>query len=84
LSKVVDISDEWIRTGTGIRDTRITASDQITSDFCAFAARKVIANVRIGVKHIDLILTGTTTPDVIFSHISDQKTTIALALLWPV
>ncbi|MDR0693400.1 MAG: ketoacyl-ACP synthase III [Puniceicoccales bacterium] len=70
LSKVVDTSDEWIRTRTGIRERRIAAPDQTTSDLCVCAARKAMENASIGVEDIDLILTGTITSDVIIPSTS--------------
>ncbi|MDR1232967.1 MAG: ketoacyl-ACP synthase III [Puniceicoccales bacterium] len=70
LSKIVDTTDEWIRARTGIRERRIAASDQTTSDLCVCAARKAMENAKIGADDIDLILTGTITSDVIFPSAS--------------
>ncbi|MBO9716308.1 MAG: ketoacyl-ACP synthase III [Pseudoxanthomonas sp.] len=66
LAKVVDTSDEWIRTRTGIRERRIAAEGQTTSDLGYQAALKAIEAAGIDAAEIDLIVVGTTTPDVIF------------------
>ena len=66
LAKVVDTSDEWIRSRTGIRERRVVAEGQATSDLGCQAALKAIEAAGIEVGEIDLIVVGTTTPDVIF------------------
>src|SRR5690606_20261133 len=66
LAKVVDTSDEWIRTRTGIRERRVAAEGQTTSDMAYQAALKAIEAAGIAAEEIDLIVVGTTTPDVIF------------------
>jgi len=66
LAKVVDTSDEWIRTRTGIRERRVAAEGQATSDLGYQAALKAIEAAGIPAEEIDLIVVGTTTPDVIF------------------
>jgi 3-oxoacyl-[acyl-carrier-protein] synthase-3 len=66
LEKILDTSDEWITTRTGIRERRIAADGQYTSDLSAEAARKAIANAGLSVGDIDLILVATVTPDTLF------------------
>ncbi len=66
LEKLVDTSDEWIRTRTGIRERRIAASDEHTSDLAAKAAQAAIENAGISAEEIDLILVATVTPDMFF------------------
>ncbi|RRN55916.1 ketoacyl-ACP synthase III [Pseudoxanthomonas sp. SGNA-20] len=66
LAKVVDTSDEWIRTRTGIRERRVAAEGQTTSDMAYQAALKAIEAAGMEASEIDLIVVGTTTPDVIF------------------
>ena len=66
LAKVVDTSDEWIHSRTGIRERRVAADDQTTSDMSYRAALKAIEAAGIDVAEIDLIVVGTTTPDYIF------------------
>jgi len=66
LEKMVDTSDEWIVSRTGIRERRIAAADQITSDLAVQAAHKTLKNAGLKVKDIDLIIVATSTPDTIF------------------
>ena len=66
LAKVVDTSDEWIRTRTGIRERHVAAEGQTTSDMGHRAALKAIEAAGIDPAEIDLIVVGTTTPDYIF------------------
>jgi 3-oxoacyl-[acyl-carrier-protein] synthase-3 len=66
LSKIVDTSDEWIQTRTGIRERRIAGPDQATSDLCVAAARMALADAGVGADVVDLILVGTITPDTPF------------------
>ncbi|MEK4761824.1 beta-ketoacyl-ACP synthase III [Viridibacillus sp. FSL E2-0187] len=63
LEKIMDTSDEWIRTRTGIEERRI-ASDEHNSSHLAFeAAKNAIANAGISADQIGLILVATVTPD---------------------
>jgi 3-oxoacyl-[acyl-carrier-protein] synthase-3 len=66
LSRVVDTSDEWITTRTGIKQRRIAAKDEHTSDMAAKAAVKAIEQAKISGDEIDLILVATATPDMLF------------------
>ena len=66
LSRVVDTSDEWIITRTGIKQRRIAAKDEHTSDMAAKAALKAIEQAKISPAEIDLILVATATPDMLF------------------
>jgi len=66
LSRIVDTSDEWITTRTGIKERRIAAKDEQTSDMAAKAALKAIEQARISPTEIDLILVATATPDMLF------------------
>ncbi|NNU84696.1 ketoacyl-ACP synthase III [Geobacillus sp. BMUD] len=63
LEKMMDTSDEWIRTRTGIEERRIAADDIDTSDMAYFAAEKALQDAGIEAKDIDLILVATVTPD---------------------
>ena len=63
LEKLVDTSDEWIKTRTGIDERRIAADDEATSDLGYKAAVKAIEDAKIEPEDIDLILVATTTPD---------------------
>ena len=66
LSKIVDTSDEWIRTRSGIRSRHIAADGEETSDLAVNAARHALESAGLGVQDIDLLIVATTTPDVIF------------------
>lgn len=63
LSKMVDTSDEWITTRTGIKERRIAAPDQATSDLAVEAAAKAIEDAGIDKSEIDLVIVATMTPD---------------------
>jgi len=66
LEKMVDTSDEWIITRTGIRERKIAAEDQATSDLGVIACQRALKDAQLGVADIDLILLATSTPDTIF------------------
>lgn len=66
LEKIVDTTDDWIKTRTGIEKRHIAADDETTCDLAEYAARKAIESAGIKPDQIDLIIIGTTTPDVIF------------------
>src|SRR5437016_8583356 len=66
LSRMVDTSEEWITTRTGIKERRIAAKDETTSDMAARAALKAIEQAKVSPEEIDLILVATATPDMIF------------------
>jgi len=70
LEKIVDTTDEWIRTRTGVERRHVVAEDQTTSDMCVEAAKKAIENADVDVSDIDLVITGTTSPDLIFPNVS--------------
>jgi 3-oxoacyl-[acyl-carrier-protein] synthase-3 len=63
LEKMVDTTDEWIVTRTGIRERHIIADDEFTSDMAVAAARRALEAAGIDASQIDLIIVGTTTPD---------------------
>lgn len=63
LSRIVDTSDEWIFTRTGIRERRIAAVDEATSDLAAAAAAKALADAGLTASQIDLLIVATVTPD---------------------
>lgn len=66
LEKMVDTSDDWIVARTGIRERRIAAEDEYTSDLAAKAARRAIEQAGIDPMEIDLIIVATVTPDMFF------------------
>src|SRR5262249_32723792 len=63
LERMVDTSDEWIRERTGIRERRIAAEHQASSDLAAEAARRALETAQVDVGEIDQIIVATTTPD---------------------
>jgi len=66
LAKRVDTSDAWIRARTGIRERRIAAPAEQTSDLSEHAARAALAAAGIAPAEVDLIIVATTTPDMVF------------------
>src|SRR6516165_1255415 len=66
LAKRIDTSDAWIRTRTGIRERRIAAPGETTSDLAEHAARAALAAAGIAPADVDLIVVATTTPDMVF------------------
>src|SRR3954466_1454398 len=66
LSKIVDTSDEWIVTRTGIRERRVAAEGELTSDMATKAALKALEQAKIAPADVDLILVATATPDMLF------------------
>ena len=66
LSKMVETDDEWITTRTGIKERRIAADDEYTSDMGAKAALAAMKQAGITGDEIDLILVATATPDMVF------------------
>jgi 3-oxoacyl-[acyl-carrier-protein] synthase-3 len=63
LEKMVDTSDEWIVTRTGIRERRVAAAHETTASMAAVAGRRAIAVAGMDPDEIDLILVATLTPD---------------------
>lgn len=66
LESMVDTTDEWIVSRTGIRERHIAAEGEFTSDLCTHAARRAMVAAGIEASEIDLIIIATTTPDRIF------------------
>jgi 3-oxoacyl-[acyl-carrier-protein] synthase-3 len=69
LEKMVDTSDEWIRTRTGISERHIAAEGETTSDLASHAARNAIDAAGVEPESIDMIVIGTTTPDLVFPNV---------------
>ena len=70
LEKMMDTSDEWIRTRTGIEERRIANDDINTSDMAYEAAKAALENAQISAEDIDLILVATVTPDQSFPTVA--------------
>ena len=70
LEKMVDTSDEWIRTRTGVERRHVAEEHETTSDLCVEAAKRAIEDADIDTGDIDLIVIGTTSPDLIFPNVA--------------
>ena len=68
LEKMVDTTNEWIVTRSGIRERHIAREDQATSDLAAEAARRALASAKVQPDEIDLIIVATLTPDMPFPN----------------
>lgn len=68
LEKMVDTTDEWIRTRSGIERRHLSAEGQTTSDLCVEAAKNAMDAAGVGPDDIDFIAVGTTTPDRVFPN----------------
>ncbi len=69
LEQMVDTSDEWIRTRTGVERRHIAADGQGTSDLCVEATKLAMEAAGVGPDDIDLVAVGTTTPDLVFPNV---------------
>lgn len=63
LEAIVDTSDEWIVTRTGIRERRLAHPQEATSDLAVEAARRALADASLAAEDLDLIVVGTSSPD---------------------
>ena len=70
LEKMVETTDEWIRSRTGIEERHIASDDEATSDLAYRAALAAIENAGLTPGDIDFVLVGTTTPDLIFPNVA--------------
>jgi 3-oxoacyl-[acyl-carrier-protein] synthase-3 len=66
LERLVETSDEWIVSRTGIRERHIAADGETTGDLALHAARRALEAAGVAATEIDLIVLGTTTPDLVF------------------
>ncbi len=66
LEKVVDTSDEWIRTRTGIRERHVAAEGETTGDLAFRAGQQALKDAGVKASDLDMVVLGTTTPDIIF------------------
>jgi 3-oxoacyl-[acyl-carrier-protein] synthase-3 len=63
FERIVDTSDEWITTRTGIKERRMCASGQNTADMAAEAARRTLDEAELGPEDVDVLILSTATPD---------------------
>jgi 3-oxoacyl-[acyl-carrier-protein] synthase-3 len=66
LAKLVDTSDEWIAARTGIRQRHVAAEGETTGDLAFHAATRALEAAGVDASELDLIVLGTTTPDLVF------------------
>ena len=66
LERMVDTTDEWIYTRTGIRQRHVAADEEKTSDLALAASRRALDAAGIAAADLDLIVVATTTPDMVF------------------
>jgi 3-oxoacyl-[acyl-carrier-protein] synthase-3 len=66
LAELVDTSDEWIMSRTGIRERRIAADEEALTDICLPAARRAVEMARVDPASVDLLIVATVTPDMAF------------------
>jgi 3-oxoacyl-[acyl-carrier-protein] synthase III len=70
LSTMVDTNDEWIVRRTGIKNRRIAAENEFTSDMCVAAANDMMARYSVQLDDVDLVIACTHTPDYPFPSVS--------------
>lgn len=66
IEKMVDTSDDWIITRTGIKERRVASSETATSDMATKAAQMALNNAHLKASELDIIINATVTPDMIF------------------
>lgn len=66
LEQMVETSDDWITSRTGMKERRVVAEDEATSDLAARAARIAMERAGISAEQVDLLIVGTTSPDYVF------------------
>ena len=66
LESLVDTSDDWITSRTGISERRLAAEGQATSDLALEAGQRAVLDARLHASEIDLLVVGTSSPDMIF------------------
>ncbi|MGH8222375.1 MAG: beta-ketoacyl-ACP synthase III [Woeseiaceae bacterium] len=69
LEKMVDTTDEWIRTRTGVERRHVATAEETTSDLCLEAAKIALDDAGVSASEIDLLIIGTTTPDLVFPNV---------------
>ena len=70
LEKMVDTTDEWIRTRTGVERRHVAAEEDTTSDLAFEAAKIAMQEAGVKPEDIDLLICGTTTPDLLFPNMA--------------
>ncbi len=70
LEKIVDTTDEWVRSRTGICERRIAEPGTTTSDLATHAGREALKQARLAPEDLELLIVATTTPDMLFPSTS--------------
>jgi len=70
LEKMVDTSDEWITTRTGIKERRMVAKNEAASDLAIKAAKRALEHAHLKPEELDLIIVATITPDMSFPSVA--------------
>jgi 3-oxoacyl-[acyl-carrier-protein] synthase-3 len=66
FTKIVETSDEWITTRTGIKERRVASEDQSTATLASEAARRALADAKMQPQDLDIIIVATITPEMVF------------------
>src|SRR5438105_2128959 len=69
LEKIVETTDEWIRSRTGIQERRIASKEEATSDLAIQASKLALENAGIKANELDAIFVCTCTPDMVFPSV---------------
>jgi 3-oxoacyl-[acyl-carrier-protein] synthase-3 len=69
LEQMVDTTDEWIKSRSGIEQRHIAADDQTTADLAEQACIAAMEAAQVGPEDIDFMVVGTTTPDLVFPNV---------------
>ena len=75
LSQMMDTSDEWISTRTGIKERHIADVNESSSDMAEIAAKKALEKANLKAEEIDLIVVGSSTPSAVFRSIATELQT---------
>mgnify|MGYP001606623132 CR=1 FL=1 len=70
LAKLVETSDEWIISRTGIKERRVADENTATSDLALLAAERALVKAKLDPAELDLIIVGTTSPDYLFPSVA--------------
>ncbi|MBR3605940.1 MAG: 3-oxoacyl-ACP synthase, partial [Candidatus Gastranaerophilales bacterium] len=70
LTKILDTSDEWITTRTGIKKRRVISGDVTSTDLGIAAAKKVIKRASFDPKEIDLIIAASSAPEEVYPSVA--------------
>ncbi len=72
FERIMDTSDEWIVTRTGMRERHFARDDETVANMGTIAARRALENAKLSIDDIDLIICATTTPELDFPSVAVQ------------